>query len=60
MLIAVGGEDIHLGTGYEAPIDAGVRRVGIGKSRYDLHSEVLEGTGMWASGGKYGGGERGP
>lgn len=47
MLIAVGGEDIHLGTGYEAPIDAGVRRVGIGKSRYDLHSEVLEGAGMW-------------
>ena len=47
MLIAVGGEDIHLGTGYEAPIEAGVRRVGIGKSRYDLHSEVLEGAGMW-------------
>lgn len=47
MLIAVGGEDIHLSTGYEAPIDAGVRRVGIGKSRYDLHSEVLEGAGMW-------------
>lgn len=47
MLIAVGGEDIHLGTGYEAPIDAGVRRVGIGKSRHDLHSEVLEGAGMW-------------
>ena len=47
MLIAVGGEDIHLGTGYEAPIKAGVRRVGIGKSRYDLHSEVLEGAGMW-------------
>jgi hypothetical protein len=46
MLIAVGGEDIHLGTGYEAPIDAGVRRVGIGKSRHDLHSEVLEGAGV--------------
>lgn len=46
MLIAVGGEDIHLGTGYEAPIDAGVRRVGIGKSRYDLHSEVLKRAGV--------------
>lgn len=46
MLIAVGGEDIHLGTGYKAPINTGVRRVGIGKSRYDLHSEVLKGAGV--------------
>jgi len=46
MLIAVGGEDIHLSTGYEAPIDAGVRRVRIRQSRQQLYAVVLEGAGV--------------